>query len=598
MVRVADYIVDFLADKGIGQVYTITGWGTLYLTDALAKTDRIRTVSMHNEQAVAYATYGYSRGSDNIGACVLSAGCAGTNAITGVLCAWQDAVPAIFISGQNLHTQTSYYTGKKVRTYGSQENNIVSIVEPITKYAVMLTSGDDVAYELEKAYHMALEGRRGPVWIDVPIDIQNARVDENLLRHYVPDNDSTDSGLKNLELIKKSADMLLKSSRPVILIGNGVRASGCADLVESIAEKMLIPVVYSPSAVDVMDNTRDFAIGAIGSHGGCRVANFTIQNADYLLAIGSRLSAELIGEPFDKFAREAKKVVVDIDAEEHSKGIIDYDLFVCADASDYLSKLLQMLDEKIFSEWMAKVIHWKEIFPKCADKYMQSELVDLHYLGKVISDKLPENGSVTCDAGFEELIIPPMLTLDRTKSCVHPYSQGAMGVALPAAIGVYGATECCVVSVNGDGSFMMNMQELQTIRYNDLPIKIIITNNDFYAVIRKRQKDLFRTRTIGTDNTNGVAAPDYRKVAEAFDIPYMRIEGTTELHDGIDKLLSINGPVICEVMCVTEQEYLHNSFVIGKGRKVERRSLEDQSPFMDRDLFVSEMIIEPVDYEN
>lgn len=590
--RVADYIMNRLYDEGCKQIFLITGRGMLYLSDAVARHEQMQGVSMHNEQALAYAAMAYAQANNKIGACLVSTGCASTNAVTGALCAWQDDVPCVFISGQNKLNETVRYTGLDIRTYGQQEADIVSIVSPITKYAVMISNPKDIAYEMDKALYLAQTGRKGPVWIDVPLDVQNMQVEPDELKRFVPEE------LKNTlldEEIKYVVEALNAAKRPVVLFGSGVRSADARTQLEDVLKKHQIPMVYAHTASDVLDANADLVIGCAGAMAANRAANFATQNADLVLVIGCRMSSMVVGADIDKFAREAKIIMVDIDANEPKKYPNKLDKVIISDAKEFMAKLNAQKIAEPKQSWLDKCKHWKAIFPKCEDKYKKSELVDLHYLANCLSKHLDDEAVFVCDAGLEELIMPTTIEFDKNKRCLQPASQGAMGYALPAAIGAYYAKGGQVVTVIGDGSVMMNLQELQTIAHNQLPIKIIIVNNDCYAVIRKRQQDLFRTRTIGTDSSNGVSCPDFKKVAECFDIAYEKVENTAQLDAKLEQILALDGAVICEVMAVKVQEYLHSSYRRNAKGQFVQPPLEDQSPFLDRDLFLSEMIIETID---
>lgn len=592
MIRVADYVIDFLQKRGIDTIFTVTGRGILYLTDALAKSG-IKSVSVHHEQAAAYAAYGYAQAKKELGACLVSTGCAATNAITGVLCAWQDAVPCVFISGQNSLQETSRYTGIPVRTYGSQEADLMPIVQSITKYAVMITDPQDIAYELEKAVELAVSGRRGPVWIDVPFDIQNMRIAPESLKHY--QSEIAQNPAATEEDLNFMSELLEKAQRPVILAGSGIRSAGAEGVLREFLEKYPMPVVYATSAVDVYGAGEPYGIGAIGSMGGSRAGNFAIQNSDLVLVLGHRLSSMTTGNQFEKFAREAKVLVVDIDPVEYTKKMIQIDRLILSDVRDILCRLRERELTIECRDWIDMCIHWKSVFPKCENNYRQKERVDLHYLADTVGKAMGENAHIVTDAGFEELIIPSVLELSDGQRCIHPVSQGAMGFSLAAAMGAYYATGEQIISINGDGSIMMNLQELWTVHHYHIPIKILIANNNCYAVIRKRQQDLFRRRTIGTDASNGVSCPSFEKVADTFGIPYTRVNTSAELEGKIQSVFQSEGPVICEIMCVEDQPYLHSSFTRGQSGRIVRRPLEDQSPFMDRELFLKEMLIEPID---
>lgn len=593
MIRVADYIIGKLVNEGLAHVFMVTGRGILYLTDAVARNKMIKGISVHHEQAAAYAATTYAQSTDNIGAAIVSTGCAGTNAITGVLCAWQDNVPCIFISGQNMLKETVRYTKIPLRTFGSQETDIISIVEPITKYATMIEDPAMIAYELEKAIHLAREGRKGPVWIDIPLDIQDARIEEESLKHYVC------TSISDFKPKQQDVDYVLDqfkiAERPIVLLGSGIRSADAIGELEIFIDQTSIPVVYSSSAVDVYGASNPLSLGTVVSMGGPRSGNFAVQNADFVLALGCRLSPFTTSSEYDKFVRDGKLVVIDIDAIEHSKNTVSIDRLIIADVKMFLNELISQNVSRAKDQWLKKCLHWKEIFFKCEDRFKTKEKTDLYHLSECLSDVLPDNATLCTDAGLEELVVPSNVRFKKGQRCIHPVSQGAMGYALPGAFGIGMASVNPVVAVIGDGSIMMNLQELQTIKYHNVPLKIIVVNNNGYSVIRKRQKDLFRTRTIGNDPTDGVGYPDFQKVAECFEFTYIKIENSVNLKKKLESIFKINGPVLCELMGVENQCYIHSSFAKNSEKRLVKRPLEDQSPFLDRDLFLSEMVIEPID---
>ena len=593
MIRVADYVIGRLSDEGVKHIFMVTGRGILFLSDAVARNKNIKSICVHHEQSAAFAAMAYAQTNEQLGACLVSTGVASTNAITGLLCAWQDDIPCVFISGQNKLAETSRYTGIPVRTYGQQEADIISIVKPITKYATMLTDAEMIGYELDKAFDLANSGRKGPVWIDIPLDLQNMRIEpEGLKRYDEPKIILPGPSRKDLEFIKKEIEY---ATRPAILIGSGIRSAGAVEPFIKLVEKLRIPVTFAATAVDVYGAYSKLSIGSVGSLGSTRAGNFTVQNSDLLIIIGHRLSTITTGEEVDKFARAAKKIVIDIDKIEHSKHKMKIDYFIESDAGKFVSALLEENIQLHINEWLDKCLHWKKVFPKCESNYKKSKKVDIHFLGECLSNNISEESVIITDAGLEELIIPSTICFKEKQRCVHPASQGSMGYALPASIGAYYANLGDVIAVIGDGSVMMNLQELQTISYNDIPVKIIIVNNNAYSVIRKRQVELFRRRTIGTDEKNGVNCPDFEKVANSFDIKYMKISETNKLDSGLKSLMDEKGPVICEVIAVEDQEYLRNAYGHNAQRRIVRRPIEDQAPFLDRDIIKSEMIIDPID---
>lgn len=591
-VRIADYLIEKISAHGVGHIFMVTGRGILYLSDAVARSEKMTGVSMHHEQACAYAAMAYSQYNEKLGACLVSTGCAGTNALTGVLCAWQDGIPMVVISGNNTLRETSRYSGIRLRTWGQQEADIISLAAPITKYSVMLTDADRAVYETEKSLYLATHGRKGPVWIDVPLDIQNMRIDPESQEHFTPDiADDIDISVD----AEQTARMLERSRRPVILIGSGIRSAGAVSQLRSFVEGNKIPLVYSASSPDVYGYDKELCMGSVGMMASSRCGCFTLQNSDLVLVLGNRLSPMTTGPEYSKFAREAEIVVVDIDRIEHSKNTVKISKFIEADVKTFLYSLSEKNVLSDRSEWLEKCMHWKKIFPLCEDAFRSHSRVDLYRLAEVLSEHMSDDHVLITDAGLEELILPSNVIFSKDRRSIHPVSQGAMGYALPAAAGAYFSGAENIAAVIGDGSVMMNLQELATIAYNKIPIKIIVVNNDLYSVIRKRQKDIFRTRTIGTDSKNGVGAPKFKNVAECFGIKYMRIDLDAELEKGMTDLFAEDGAVICEIMGVEDQDYICCSAARTSDKRFVRRPPEDQAPFMDRELFLSEMIIEPID---
>lgn len=590
--RVADYIINTIYNKGTDTIFSVSGRGALFLTDAIAKHNQIKNIAVHHEQSAAFAAVAYSQFSGKIGACVVSTGCASTNTITGVLSAWQDNIPCIFISGQNILNETSNYTGLNIRTYGQQEANIIPMVKSITKYAAMLHKGSDIIEEIEKAYFFALEGRPGPVWLDIPLDLQSANVEIPLSNENTKLVYSTPQIEPNqmLEVMNK----LNASSRPVVLIGSGVRSANAVDDLKNFIEKSKIPLVYSNSAPDTYGSKNDLSIGSIGSMGASRAGNFTIQNADLVLILGNRLSAYSTGVDYCDFARDAQTIVVDIDPVEHKKKSIRIDQFIHADLKDFLNKLNEFNFEFNTTAWISKCLHWKKIFNEIESQFTDSSKIDLYEFTKALSNVLPDKCSLVTDSGFIEVILPTNFNFGNGQRSIHPISQGAMGFALPGSIGTYYASKEPVFVIVGDGSIMMNLQELQTIIHNKIPLKIIVINNNVYGIIRRRQVELFRGRTIGTNPDNGVSCPDFHKVANAFGLKYQLINDKEKLEDELSKLVNSEGPVICEVICREDQTYIEVGTVRDLERRMVRRPLEDQIPFLERDKFLSEMIIKPI----
>ncbi|MEK9727148.1 MAG: thiamine pyrophosphate-binding protein, partial [Candidatus Margulisiibacteriota bacterium] len=549
-----------IVEHGVRHIFMVTGRGALFLTDAVAANPNLTGVCVHHEQSAAYAAVAYADYQESLGACLVSTGCAGTNALTGVLNAWQDGLPCIFISGQNKVNETSYHTGIPLRTFGQQEANLIPIVQSITKYSVMITDPNDIAYEMDKAIHLAQSGRKGPVWIDIPLDIQNKRIAPQKLHRFIPKKENL------FEPIDTDIEYLINaindSSRPSILIGSGIRSSNAIDVFHELIEKTNIPVTYSNAAPDIFGAEHPFSIGSVGAMGCSRAGNFTVQNSDLLIVLGSRLSSMTTGEDHKTFARAAKVIVVDIDSVEHTKQSIKIDRLIISDAKQLIEVLLNREIKKTNQKWVEQCFHWKKIFPYNEKTFQSDRPVDLYFLSECLTKELPEDAVVVSDSGLIELILPTNISFKRNQRCIHPASQGSMGFALPGLIGAYYASSKPILSVIGDGSVMMNLQELETIRYNKIPAKIFIINNNAYAVIRKRQIDLFRTRTIGVDPSDGISCPDFNKVANAFDIPYLKINTSEELSEKLNEIMSTDGPLLCEIMGEVDQNYIHISYTI------------------------------------
>ncbi len=592
MIRLADYVIQRIVDEGIKHIFLITGRGILYLSDAVAKNEKITPISVHHEQAAAYAAVAYSQYNDKLGAALVSTGCASTNAITGVLNAWQDGVPVIFISGQNKLRETVAYTGKNIRTWGSQEANVIPIMKPITKYANIITDASKIGEEMDKAIYYATHGVKGPVWLDIPVDVQNARVEPEQLSRWNGDESVKQASAEEIKFV---VDAIKSAKRPVFLIGSGIRASHGIEQFKTLVEKTKIPVCFSASAVDTYGISHELSMGTVGTIGGTRAGNFTVQNADLVVSIGCRLSPMLTDSQYEKFARAAKLIVVDIDENEHSKGTVRIDKLILSDAKIFVEALLKEDIGEISKEWQDKCKHWKKIFPKCEEAFKSNDKVDLYDFADRLTNHLKDNAVLLTDAGLEEVIVPTVVGFKDEQRCLHPASQGCMGVALPASMGAYYSCGHDVVAVIGDGSVMMNIQEMQTISANKMGIKIIIINNKVYSVIRTRQVELFRNRTIGTNPENGVTTPDFKDVAQCFKIPYVKINDITELDSKLDEVMAMDGPAICEIMAVEDQIYIRNGAGFNSQRKFVMRPLEDQMPFMDRELLKNEMIIEPID---
>src|SRR5574344_1009523 len=452
MPRVADYVMKRLHEEGAKHVFLVTGRGMLYLSDALARQEGLEGISVHHEQTASYAAIAYAQKTDNIGVAPVSTGCASTNAITGVLCAWQDDVPCVFISGQNKLNETTRFTKLPIRTYGQQEADIISLIEPITKYATMITNPENIAYEMDKAFYLAKNGRKGPVWIDIPLDIQNMRVEPANLKRFEIPKQKKQADNNDIEFV---IEKLKQAKRPLVLYGSGIRSGNAIEDLKKFLKKSQIPAVYASSAVDILNSKNELIIGCVGAMASNRAANFAIQNADLILVLGCRMSSMIVGADVNKFAREAEIIAVDIDKFEHKKFPDKIDKLIFSDVKEFLTTIAKYQITTENKDWNLKCKHWKKTFPKCETIFKNNKKVDLYELAENLSKYLADDAICVTDAGLEELIIPTTIEFNKNQRCIHPISQGAMGFALPASIGAYISGKNQTIAVIGDGSVMM-----------------------------------------------------------------------------------------------------------------------------------------------
>ncbi|MGN0915593.1 MAG: thiamine pyrophosphate-binding protein [Succinivibrio sp.] len=594
MIRLADYVLSRLNEAGINQLFYVPGGQCVYLTDALRRSETVEGVEMHHEQAVSYAAVAYASLNETLGAGLVTTGCAGTNTMTGILHAYQDSIPLIMISGQQNYADTVKYSGLPLRQVGIQEADIETIMKPVTKYVVTVDDPKMIAWHLDKALYLATHGRKGPVWVDLPLNVQNTMIDEKTLVRFVPNEPQLKASEADLDYVVKAFE---KSKRPVLLIGNGVRsASAKIELIE-FATKHQIPVVESRLAHDILSYDNPLNFGLIGGVAGAnRYANFIVQNSDLLLVIGSRLSIEVTGPARADFAREAVKIVVDVDRIEHTKNGVHIDRFIHADAKAMLEALLQLEIRDTDEVWLEKCRHYKEIFSYSKEvSQKENAPLDMKLFMLRLSELAPDNTCYVSDAGFTGAAAPCSTKLKSTDRFVLALSQGEMGFALPGALGIASMWNGPVVSYNGDGSVMMNLQELQTMFRMQKNVKLVIINNNGYSGVRHGQKAHFRGKSIGTDPSNGLTLPSFEVMAKAFGINYLSLKDAKEADSVIKKLFADDKPCIFEVYTDPDQFDMHNGLVMYGKRKFGFRPIEDQSPFIDRETFFKEMIVKPMD---
>lgn len=583
--RVADYIADFLAENSITDVFTITGGGAMHMNDALGHHPKLHCTYNHHEQACAIAAEGYARYSRKIAAVCVTSGPGGTNAITGVMGGWLDSIPMFVLTGQVKFSTTIRSTNIPLRQLGDQEFNIVDTVKTMTKYAVMIENANDIAYILEKALFLATHGRPGPVWIDVPLNIQGATIETDELRHYDCSEDSRElppkfSDSKAEEIICK----LNNAKRPVIFAGEGIRLSGSHKKFLELVEKLGIPVVTAWNAHDVLpDDNKCFAgrPGTVGTRGG----NFVAQYSDCLLVLGCRLNIRQISYNWENFAKDAYKIMLDIDPAELMKPTLKIDMPIFADAKDAIETLLQSKSKlSDHSKWTTWAHNINKKYPACLPEMKKQEnpinpyaFVDSLFTNLDEDDCVVCSNGSACVIGFQASIIKKETRLFTNSGCA------AMGYGLPAALGV--AVNRCgkrTICLEGDGSLQMNIQELQTVFYNKLNLKLFVMNNNGYHSIRQTQTNLFKGEPlVGVCDGNGLSFPEMERIAYAYQIPYIKLDRYSTMNENIQKALNMEGPVIIEAVLNPEQFFSPklSSKKLPDGTMVSP-SLEDMYPFL------------------
>ncbi len=586
MMRLADYLIESLGERGITEIFTLSGGGSIFLCDALAKSRRVRYICCHHEQAVAMATEGYARARQGLGVSVVTTGPGGTNAITGVACSWIDSIPHLVISGQAFLGQTIGVAGPGTRQIGVQEINIIDLVKPITKYAVMVTDPLTIRYHLEKAIYLATHGRRGPVWLDVPANVQNAKIDEAGVPGFTPepaDQVACDPDLGGK--VAEVAEWLRRAKRPLLHIGQGVRWSGATKEFLALVERCGLPFVTARNANDLVPTDHPLCVGRPGTFAQ-RGANFAVQNADVYVAVGTRLSLAQTGYNAKDFARNARRVMVDIDRAELDKKTLDLHLKIHADAKAFLAELNHQLDGAALpiEAWVAQCRAWKARYPVVLPEYYQQQgSVNSYVLVDVLSDLLTGTDTIVTDMGFAFQNTHQAFRVKPGQRVFTNSGFAPMGWGLPAAIGACfargGRRTICIA---GEGGLMLNIQELATVMHYRLPIKLFILNNGGYLTIKQTQELGFEGRIMGATKESGLSFPDMLVIAAAHQIPAVRIQTQERLRERVQEVLDQDGPAICEIMMDEDQaqcpKAVNRRLADGS---LQQTPLEDLSPFLD-----------------
>lgn len=592
-IKLAKYIADFMVNKGIEHVFTVTGGGAMHLNDAFGHKEGLKCVYNHHEQACAIAAEGYTRLTNKLSLVCVTSGPGGTNAITGVLGGWLDSIPMFVISGQVKRETTTWSTEVPLRQLGDQEFNIVSSVESMTKYAVMITEPNEIRYHLEKALYLATNGRKGPVWLDIPLDVQAAVIETDELKGFneselnQPENPVYNKGL-TAQIIEK-----IKSAKsPVILAGTGVRLADAKEELIHFAEKFNIPVVTAWNAHDLLWNDHPLFCGKPGTV-GTRGGNFVVQNSDLLIVLGCRMNIRMISYNLKDFGKNAYKIVVDIDRNELMKPTVDVDMPVHANLKDMLVHMLQADygeengNHKNWIEWCRNI---DSKYPATLPEYYNQEKpINPYVFITEMSERLEDDDTIICGNGSACVVTFQAIKIKENQRLFTNSGCAAMGYGFPAAIGAAIANKGKrTICIDGDGSFQMNIQELQTVVYHNLNLKIIYLNNNGYHSIRQTQTNLFAPPLVGVCDGNGISFPDAEKIAYAYGIPFVRISSVHDIKEKFSSFLAADGPVFCEVVVDPDQSFSPklSSKVLPDG-KIVSPSIDDMFPFLSREEYES-----------
>lgn len=592
-IKVSDYIANFVVSHSITHCFTVTGGGAMHLNDAFGHKKGLKCVYQHHEQAAAMAAEAYARVENKPALLCVTTGPGGTNALTGVLGAYLDSIPMIVVSGQVRFDTCVRSTSLALRSLGDQEFDITRAAATMTKYAQMVIDPENIRYELEKAFYLALSGRRGPVWLDVPMNVQGAYVEEEALKGFSPPDENAGITTNTAERI---IEKILEAERPVLYPGNGVRLAGAHELFLRVAEKLNVPVVTTWDGIDVIYSEHPLYTGR-GGNMGDRAGNFAVQNSDLVFSIGNRLSIRQVGYNYKTWAREAYVIANDIDPEELKKPTVHVEMPVCCDARYLLGLLDKLLDKKLPAKeaWLKRCRGWREKYP-VVTQAQRTDKCNVYAAVEAISGLLPEKSLTVSGNGSACVVGSQVFKIKKGGRFLVNSAVASMGYDLPAAIGAAFAAGEEVYLLTGEGSIQMNLQELQTIVHHALPIKIFLINNGGYHSIRQTQRNFFKGELVGVgSDSRDLSFPDMGKLAAAYTIAYDRAESLDEVREKAAKLISRRSGIL-EIFVDDRQIFEPKSASkrLPDGRMISA-PLEDMAPFLPREEFLANMIIKPVE---
>ena len=594
--RVADYIADFIEQIGVKNVFLLPGGGAMHLVDAVGKNDNIVVVACLHEQAAAISAEAYSRISENIGVAMVTTGPGATNAITAVAGAWIESVPLIIISGQC--KRSDMLRDSPLRQKGVQEVDIVKMVKSITKFSIIVENPEDIRSVMEQAYYIAKDGRAGPVWIDVPLDVQGSPVVMNDLLPW-SEEDINVAKIKTIsyKTVQNIKDLINCAERPLILAGHGIRLANSTKAFREWVEELGVPVVSTWNALDLLPYDHPLYVGRPGVV-ALRGPNFAVQNCDLLISIGCRLDNIITAYNSKGFAREAKKIVVDVDSNEISKLEMDIEISVVADAGDFINavKEVKIIPSDNQEKWRLLCNDWKLRYAINDGKPFPKKGIISHYhLANALSENIPKDTLIS--TGSSGLAVEAFYTAFRNKSGQRVFltsGLGAMGYGLPSAIGAcFANNKKSMVAIESDGSLQLNIQELATVKAFNLPIVIVIMNNDGYASIRNTQRNYFKERYVGTGPESGLVLPDLEKVAATYNIQFEKIDDASDLNIKLNKYMTSKSPVLIDVRLIKNEVLLPKvSALPQEDGSISSMPLEDMTPLLPLGVLKSEMIVD------
>lgn len=600
MIKLSDYVMQFVAAQGVRHVFLLPGGGCMHLVDSLGRCRELEFVCNLHEQACAIAADAYGQYTNNLGVCLVTTGPGGTNTITGVAAAWLDSTPCLFLSGQV--KRPDMVGNRGVRQMGFQEIDIVRLVRPITKYAETVMEPEAIRYHLEKAVYLARTGRPGPVWLDIPLDVQAAMVEPADLKGFAGPEDNPSPAPEALsQQVQEVIRLLNQAERPVILAGNGVRLAQARAEFFELLEILKVPVLATWKMIDFFPESYWLYAGRPGSVGQ-RGANFTQQNADLIITIGARLDFGQIGFNHANFARGAKKIMVDVDPAEIGKMMLPLHLPICADARAFLQEFLRQATgaaAKDRSDWLSRCKQWQAQYPVILPEYwQQQDYVNSYVLIAVLAEEMSgEDLLIPGSSGACSELTMQAFPVKAGQRIFNSEGLGPMGFGIAASIGgCLASGRQRTICVDGDGGFHMNTQELETVKRLNLPIKFFVLNNQGYGSIRATQRNYFNGFYVASSPDSGLTLPDTVKVAEAYGIPALRLENHNDLKVKVRQILNCEGPFVCEVMTSLEQMTMPrvSSMQRPDGTMVSK-PLEDLWPFLDRREFLANMIVPPLE---